>query len=81
MITLALLLTCSRMSEHDLCSDSIYGVAGSLQGLSISKPETTLLVRYRGDVVWSIPAAECQTWFVRSPVPGIFNFCSMPLVD
>ncbi|KXX81345.1 Magnesium transport protein CorA [Madurella mycetomatis] len=53
----------TRMSEHDLCSGSIYGVTDSPQGLSTLKPEPTLLVRYRGDVVWSIPAAECQSWF------------------
>ncbi|GAB1316358.1 hypothetical protein MFIFM68171_06568 [Madurella fahalii] len=59
----SLLLTCSRMSEDDLCNGSIYGLADSVQGLSTSGPGPMLSVRYRGDVVWSIPVVECQSWF------------------
>lgn len=64
------------MSEDTLRGESIKVAVRSAQSLSTAAPEwnPVLSVRYKGDVVWSIPVDECQTWFVRLAILGSSTF-------
>ncbi|KAK3317448.1 hypothetical protein B0T19DRAFT_434993 [Cercophora scortea] len=58
----SLLLTCGRMTEDALCSESITRSITMAQELPNVTFPTKISVRYRGNVMWSIPIDECQTW-------------------
>ncbi|PQE19705.1 mg2+ transporter protein [Rutstroemia sp. NJR-2017a BVV2] len=51
------------MPEDALCSDLITRSFLTSAQLAASGPKVNLSVRYRGNVMWSIPVEECQTWF------------------
>ncbi|PQE19750.1 mg2+ transporter protein [Rutstroemia sp. NJR-2017a WRK4] len=51
------------MSEDALCSDLITRSFLTSAQLANSGHKVNLNVRYRGNVMWSIPVEECQTWF------------------
>jgi hypothetical protein len=61
---IALLLTYSRMPEDALCSELINRNFLTSAQLATTLASVKLSVRYRGNVMWSIPVEECQTWFV-----------------
>lgn len=64
MHSLAFVITYGRMSEDVLCGNSITKSVKALSSLSEEQSQQKFWVRFGGNVMWTLPVKDCQTWFV-----------------
>lgn len=77
IINNSFVITYGRMSEDVLCGTSITKSAKSLSSLSEEQSQQKFWVRFGGNVMWTLPVKDCQTWF--DFVSHFWEFWHLPL--
>ena len=64
MASLAFVITYGRMSEDVLRGKTITKSVKTLDTLPEEQSQQKFWVRFGGNVMWTLPVKDCQTWFV-----------------
>ncbi|KAK3492602.1 uncharacterized protein B0T23DRAFT_146058 [Neurospora hispaniola] len=77
IINNSFVITYGRMSEDILCGNSITKSVKSLSNLSEQQSQQKFWVRFGGNVMWTLPVKDCQTWF--DFISHFWEFWHLPL--